>query len=244
MNTAAEIGELLAEQLDVIDGGKLTVYPDLVQGSDDWHAQRRGIVTASAVGKLVTPAKLAVADNDTSRRLTALLVAERITGWTDPTYVSDDMLRGVYDEPRAVEHYAEHYAPVTTVGFMVREINGVRIGYSPDGLVGDDGAIEAKSEKASIHLQTILADELPSQHMAQLQCGLLVSGRKWIDLLSYCGGMPMWVKRAYPDGQWFAAILAAVGQFEQTADEMTATYHAAVEGLATTERSIEQEMVI
>jgi hypothetical protein len=35
--------------------------------------------------------------------------------------------------------------------------------------------------------------------MAQLQCGLLVSGREWIDYVSYCGGMPMYVKRVLPD---------------------------------------------
>ena len=54
-------------------------YPDIEQGTPEWHDIRRGIVTASAVGKLVTPT-LKVADNDTSRALTATLVAERITG--------------------------------------------------------------------------------------------------------------------------------------------------------------------
>lgn len=244
MSARSEIGELLVEQLDVIDGGKLTVYPDLIQGTDEWFDQRRGIVTASSIGKLITPSKLQPADNDTSRGLTALLVAERITGYTDPTFVSDDMLRGIYDEPRAVEHYGEHHAPVTTVGFMVREFGGLRIGFSPDGLVGDDGAIECKSEKAKIHLQTFLAGEVPAHHMPQLQCGLLVSGRKWIDFASYCGGMPMFVKRVLPDPRWFAAIVAAVEQFEQTAAEMVATYQAAVEGFPMTERIVDFEIVI
>jgi hypothetical protein len=71
------------------------------------------------------------ANNDYSRALTALLVAERITGWTDPSTSVDDMLRGTEDEPRAVEVYSEHYAPVTTTGFMVRDDWGFRIGYSP-----------------------------------------------------------------------------------------------------------------
>jgi hypothetical protein len=46
--------------------------------------------------------------------------------------------------------------------------------------------------------------------MAQLQCGLLVSGRKWIDYVSYCGGMPLYVKRVEPDERWFDAIVEAV----------------------------------
>jgi hypothetical protein len=80
--------------------------------------------------------------------------------------------------------------------------------------------------------------------MAQLQCGLLVSGRKWIDYVSYCGGMPLYVKRVEPDQRWFDAIVAAVTQFEQTAAEMVAALRAIDEGLPVTERVVEQEMWI
>jgi hypothetical protein len=87
----------------------LTILPDLLQGTDEWLDQRRGMVTASVVGKLITAKTVKPAANDDSRALTAQLVAERITGWTDPNYVSDDMLRGIEDEPRAVEVYSERY---------------------------------------------------------------------------------------------------------------------------------------
>jgi hypothetical protein len=212
----------------------LHVLPDLIQGTDEWHDQRRGIVTASVVGRLITA----------SRALTAQLAAERITGYTDPTYVSDDMLRGTFDEPFAVDVYREHYAPVTTVGFMVRDDWGFKIGYSPDGLVGEDGLIEVKSRRQKKQLQTILADEVPPENMAQLQCGLLVSGREWIDYVSYCGGMHLYRTRVYPDQKWQDAIVAAVAQFEKAAALMAADYAKAVEGLPMTERVIEEEMVI
>jgi hypothetical protein len=222
----------------------LTILPDLEQGSDAWHDQRRGIVTASMVGRLLTSTGK-VANNDTSRTLTAQLVAERITGWTDPVFVSDDMLRGHDDEPRAVEVYAEHYAPVETVGFMVREFDhGMRLGYSPDGLVGDDGLIEVKSRRAKKQLQTILEDEVPAENMAQLQCGLLVSGRAFVDYVSFCGGMPLYVKRIEPDPEWFEAIEQAVTNFEVAAALMVADYEAAITGRPTTERVIELEMVL
>ena len=32
----------------------LTILPELEQGTPEWHDQRRGIVTASVVGKLIT----------------------------------------------------------------------------------------------------------------------------------------------------------------------------------------------
>lgn len=222
----------------------LTVLPDLIQGTDEWHDQRRGMVTASVVDQLLTTKTIKPAANDASRSLVALLVAERITGWTDPTFVGDDMLRGWEDEPRAVETYSEHFAPVTTTGFMVRDDWGFRIGYSPDGLVGDDGLVEVKSRRPKKHLQTILAGEVPAENMAQIQCGLLVSGRAWCDYLSYCGGMPLFPIRVEPDQRWFDAIIAAVSQFEETAAQMVQQYEAAVAGLPATERLLDLEMVI
>lgn len=213
----------------------LTEYPDLEQRSPEWYAARCGIVTASAVGALLTPT-LKVADNDHSRGLTALLVAERITGHVEPTYQSDDMLRGELDEPVARDLYSEHYSAAYESGFMVRDDWGFRIGFSPDGLVGENGLIEVKSRRQKKHLQTILADEVPPENMAQLQCGLLVSGRLWIDYVSYCGGMPLYVKRVFPDMKWFAAILAAVSKFEDTADKWTASYAERTKDMPATER--------
>ena len=222
----------------------LIEFPDVIQGSDPWHDQRRGIVTASVVGRLLTSTGK-VASNDTSRTLVAQLVAERITGWTDPVYVSDDMLRGHDDEPRAVCAYAEYKdTDVRHVGFLVRDDWGFSIGYSPDGLVGDSGLVEVKSRRAKKQLQTILEDAVPAENMAQLQCGLLVSGREWCDYVSYCGGMPLYVKRVYPDPEWFDAIVAAVTSFELAASLMTEQYEAATAGLPATERIVEMEMVI
>ena len=217
---------------------------ELLQGSDEWLAARRGIVTASIVGQLITPKTIKPSANDTSRALTTLLVAERITGWTDPVYVSDDMMRGAMDEPVARDLYSRHYASAVEIGFMVRDDWGFRIGYSPDGLVGDDGLIEVKSRRAKAQLATILADEVPAENMAQIQCGLLVSGREWCDYVSYCGGMPLWVKRVTPDQRWFVTIVEAVLIFERAAEQMVAEYQNAVAGLPATERTIYQEMVI
>lgn len=223
----------------------LHLFNDIEQGSDEWHAVRRGIVTASVVDQLITTKTLKPAANETSRGLTMHLAAERITGYTEPVYVSADMERGNFDEPFARDLYSETYAPVSELGFMVRDDWGFQIGYSPDGLVGEGGLIEVKSRRQKIHLRTILADEVPAENMAQIQTGLLVSGRAWCDYLSYCGGMPMWRKRVLPDEKWQQAIIDAVAGFEENAAQMIATYQAAVEGMPATER-IEQyaEMVI
>ena len=213
----------------------LHILPDLLQGSAEWHDQRRGMVTASTVGKLLTPT-LKVADNETSRALTYSLVAERISGFTEETAMTSDMWRGVEAEPFARDVYAGHFAAVDEVGFMVREEADWTLGYSPDGLVGDDGLIEIKAPRAKTHVLTILRDEVPAHHMAQCQAGLLVSGRSWIDFVSYVGGLPLYVKRVLPDPAWHEAIKAACIAFEANAARIVADYRERTAHMPKTER--------
>jgi predicted phage-related endonuclease len=218
----------------------LTTYSaeDYPQRSPQWLELRRGIVTASIVGTLVTPATVKVASNDDSRRLVDLLAVERINGYNDdPSYQNLDMWRGEIEEPRAREKYAEHHGvAVDEVGFMIRKGDGWTLGCSPDGLVGLDGGIEVKCPRAKTHLRTILDDEVPSGYMAQIQAALLVSGRQWWDYISWSGGMPMYQKRVLPDGKWHDAIREAVIACESAIAVTRAKYEAAVDGLPMTER--------
>jgi hypothetical protein len=209
---------------------------DVVQGSGEWEDARRGMVTASVVGTLITPKTIKVADNIDSRALTMELVAERITGFTEPSYASFDMERGQYDEPTARNLYSEHIAPVTEAGFIVRDDWGFSLGYSPDGLVGEDGLLEVKSRAQKKHLATILSGEVPTENIPQLQCGLLVTDRAWVDYCSYCAGMPLYIIRVYPDPTWKEAIVQAGLALEKSARAMLSAYDAAVIGFPPTER--------
>ncbi len=215
----------------------LTIYRELEQGTDEWLAARCGILTASTIGQLITPKTVKVANNDISRGLTTSLVAERITGHVETIIPTRDMERGTLDEPYARDAYAKReQVRVDEVGFMVRDFSGHPLGYSPDGLVGDGGLIEIKSRRQKKHLATVLADEVPLENMAQIQAGLLVSGRAWCDYVSYCGGMPLCIKRVLPDPSWVATIHDALEQFEDAALKMTRAYDNAVAGLPVTER--------
>lgn len=214
----------------------LTNYADIEQRTPEWFDVRRGVVTASSVGTLITPKTIKPAANPKSRALVEQLVAERISGWTDPTHMNDDMWRGVLEEDRAVAVYAEHYAPVTRSGFMTEDRFGFTIGYSPDGLIAEDGLLEVKCPRAKAHVQTILADAVPEQYMAQCQTALLVSGRDYLDYVSFVGGLPLYRKRVEPDEKWFAAIVDAVGAFEAIAAKQVADYNSRVVGMPATER--------
>lgn len=218
------------------EASSLHIYNNIAQGTDEWLGLRCGILTASVIGQLITPKTIKPASNDYSRALTTHLVAERITRHVEPVYVSADMERGTLDEPYARDIYSEHYEPAHEVGFMVRDFGWGRIGYSPDGLVGDRGLIEIKSRRQKKHLATILADEVPLENMAQIQTGLLVSGRDWLDYISYCGGMPLYTKRVLPDPKWHTAILEAAKEFEDTAAVMIGNYRLQTAGKPTTKR--------
>lgn len=222
----------------------LKIYDTLEQGSDEWLEARRGILTASTIGQLITPFTVRPASNDKSRALKDILVAERVTGWVEPVYVSADMLRGQEDEPVARDLYREHYAPVEEVGFMRMDEPGFTLGYSPDGLVGSDGLIEIKSRKPKAQLQTILNDTVPPFNRAQLQAGLLVSGREWVDYCSYASGMPFYVTRVYRDERWIETIRTVVTEFETYAAETVARYEEVTASMPTTTRIKELEMTI
>lgn len=212
----------------------LTIH-DVEQGTDEWLELRRGIVTASTVGRLITTRTIQPAENNTSRELERVLLAERITDRTVPSFYTPDMMRGTLEEPIARDLYSRHYAPVEQTGIMIEDRWGYQIGYSPDGLVGDDGLIEIKSRKPVKHIRTIFEDAVPSENMAQLQCGLLVSGREWIDYVSYCNGMPLYVQRVFPEARWQETIIAAAGNLEDAINHDRWIYDEVTKGMPQTE---------
>jgi len=213
----------------------LTIYDTLEQGSEQWLDARAGLVTASVVGKLITPS-LKLADNETSRGLIETLAAERITGHVDFVFPNADMQRGTMDEPYCRDIYAANYAPVTEVGFMRLDTDDYSLGFSPDGLVSDAGLIEIKSRRPRIQIQTILSGSIPMANRAQIYCGLFVSGREWLDFISYAGGWHMYVERVYPDPQWFEVIHEATVKAEKDIADLIKRYEVASQGLVLAER--------
>lgn len=221
----------------------IKIYDDVIQGSDLWHSLRNGRLTASEMKLIITPT-LAIAKNEKTRAHVYELAAQRVTQYTEPSYIGDDMMRGWEDEGKAKAKYAEHYAPITDVGFVTNNKWGFTIGYSPDGLISDDGLIECKSRRQKFQMETIVNNFVPDEHMIQCQTGLLVTERKWLDYISYCGGMPMCVIRVYPDDEVQTAIIEAAQAFEIKVAEVMDKYKENIDGLITTERTIESEMIV
>ena len=223
-------------------------YPEIEQGTDDWYACRCGVLTASEMKRIITPKTLKYSDNPDSRTHLNELLAQRITRYVEPTYITDDMLRGKEDEIAARLAYAEHFAPVEEVGFITNDEWGFVIGCSPDGLVGDDGGIECKSRRQKYQVSTIVSGTVPDEHVIQVQTCMLVAQRPWWDYVSYCAGLPMDVIRAEADLRIQTAIVAAARAFEETLEEKLEVYCDTVRSgkrkLIPTVRTIEQEMYI
>lgn len=206
----------------------VTYHREIVQGSAEWLEIRRGILTASETKLIVTPT-LKVASNDKERAHLYELLAQRVTKYVEPHFQSYDMERGQFDEEHARTKYSETYAPVTECGFITNDRLGFTIGYSPDGLVGDDGLIECKSRIQKWQMQTLVEcvakQEIPSDFIIQVQTGLLVSEREWCDFVSYSGGMMMAVVRVYPMPEVQEAIIAAATAFEARLTEKLEIYN-------------------
>lgn len=225
-------------------------HRDLIQGSEEWHAARCGLLTASEVKLILTPT-LKIANNDKTRAHVWELAAQRISRYVEPSYISDDMLRGWEDEIAARDLYSASFAPVEQVGFVTNDKWGFTIGYSPDGLIGDDGLLECKSRRQKFQIQTIVENyrdgSAPDDFLLQVQTGLLVTERKWIDLVSYSGGLPMIPIRIEADAEVQDAILEAAAGFEAKVADAIADYHAALDAglrLVATERRVETEMYL
>lgn len=188
------------------------------QGQSDWFAARLGIVTASHFKDVISKGR-GKSESQTRRTYMMKLLAERITGEVQPGHYNEHMLRGHEDEPKARDTYEFLSGnKVRQVGIIVDKT--LRAGFSPDGLVGEDGCIEIKSKMAHLHIDCILKDEVPVEHMAQIQGGLLVSGRKWCDFVSYCRApeLDLFIKRVERDEEAISKIRDAIVEFNKQID--------------------------
>jgi len=184
----------------------LEIFEDLEQGSESWLQLRAGLVTASEFSQV-----LAKGAGKTRHTLLLKKAGERITGNPMDSYSNEDMKRGSEQEGGARELYVTHSGnKVTECGFMK---NG-NAGYSPDGLIGEDGLVEIKSRLAHIQADSLLKDAVPSANIAQIQGGLWISQRKYLDYVSYCPGMPLFIKRVEPDLIYQENLKQALQTFE------------------------------
>ena len=171
------------------------------QQSPEWFKARKGLMTASH----------ATAIGNSGKGLETYIhemMAEYYSSKDKEQFVSKDTERGNEYEPVAREIYEfERDVVVQEVGFLKRDDY---VGASPDGLVDEDGGIEIKcvDDKNYFKYLRFGEDEIDSGYIWQIQMNLLITGRKWWDLIIYNPNFKksMLVYRILPDQEKFEAL--------------------------------------
>lgn len=192
------------------------VYHDVEQGSTDWHAARCGKTTASTFSAILAGSEERKGRATLMRRL----VGEIMTGEVRETYTSKEMEEGKLYEPEVRAWYArKKFAEVTQTGFIYNP--AVDAGWSPDGLVGDEGAIEIKWHTPAVMVAILDKGTLPLEHRPQCHGGLWVGRRKWIDLILYSHPkMPKYVARIELDLVFQKEISNEIEKFNWERDQL------------------------
>lgn len=158
---------------------------DFEQGSPDWFAARLGIVTASELSKV-----LAKGEGKTRKKYMLQLAAETLTRRPTESYTNGHMERGKEQEEMARELIELRLGKaIATTGFIKNHT--LRIGCSPDGLIGPDHGLEIKCCLGDIQLDRLDNGSIPSEHRAQVEGSLLASGFKSWTFCSYSPDLPL-----------------------------------------------------
>jgi hypothetical protein len=175
------------------------------QNSPEWFEARRGIPTASQFKAI-----LAKGEGKTRRTYMMKLAGELITGERMESFSNEYTERGHEFEPEARDLYQfQTGAELRRVGF----IRNGKAGCSPDSLIGEDGGLEIKSQSPHLLIETILKDEFPTEHRAQVQGTLWITKRQWWDIAVYYRGVPLFKKRTHRDEKYIQTLATEVDRF-------------------------------
>lgn len=189
------------------------------QGSPEWFAARMGIPTASEFSTVQAKGRSG-GDSKTRRTYMLKLAGEILTGAPMDHFGNGHTERGHEMEPDARRLYAlAADCEPELIGFA----RDGRKGCSPDALVGSDGLLEIKTKLPHLLIDLILSDKFPSEHYAQCQGALWVTGRSWIDLAVYCPGIPLYTKRLERDEPYISALASAVDEFNAELDDVVSS---------------------
>lgn len=167
----------------------MKVFENVEQRSELWNNLRAGIPTASEFDKILTEGgKLSKqAEAYAVKKVTEIYLKRPIM----KELYTRSINRGQIEEETAIWLYEKTTGhTVKKVGFITDD-NG-HYGYSPDGLIGQCGAIEVKSPDEDTHMAYLLEPEkLVKAYRHQNQGALFVGDElEWIDMWSWHADLP------------------------------------------------------
>lgn len=160
------------------------------QNTPEWYAVRAGKVTGSKADCLLSQGK-GGAESTGRRNYRAQLAVERILGRSleEGGYESPGMRAGKENEPFArLAYEAQTGELAQEAGFAY--LPNMAAGCSVDGFIGDDGILECKCPNHANHIEYLQRCRIPPEYVPQVTHNLYVTGRQWVDFVSYNPQMP------------------------------------------------------
>ena len=122
------------------------------------------------------------------------------------------MEQGAVLESEAIPFYEMAYdVNIRRVGYC--STDDMKIGCSPDGLIGENSGIEVKCPLPQTHLRYLLDGGLPKEYSAQVHGAMFVTKRpRWV-FMSYCRKLPPLIVNVGSDQQIQAVLREALDGF-------------------------------
>ena len=187
----------------------MSIHIEVDQNTAAWSEMRLGVPTASEMKRIVTKTcKLSTARADYIDEL----LQEWYTGEPYNDFNGEWLEYGKTHEPEALAYYEFHRnTEIAPAGIFFKD-SSKTIAASPDGLVGEQGLLEAKCRSLK-HYMRAVRKGIPNDDWCQCQSQLWVSEREWCDYLSFFPGLRPLMLRIEPDAEYHAALDKAMPKF-------------------------------
>lgn len=192
------------------------------QGSDEWLAARRGVITGSRFKDCRDRLK----NGNPSEKMLgyAMDVArERCGGAPEPAFVTSAMRTGTEQEAFARRAYEQRFGVMCEEAGFICDDQRV-FGASVDSFVDDDGIVEIKTMVSSKTLFKAVVSGDISEYIDQCNGAMWLFHRKWVDLCLWAPDLPgekLFVRRIVRDDNVIAelerdllAFARMVGEYE------------------------------
>lgn len=197
----------------------MIIHDQVDQGKLEWKLLRLGRTTGSRFKEVTSKGP------ELKGRTNYMfeLAAERLSGELSKYYTSPAMIWGTQTEPAAREQYEFITGnEVVQVGFVEYDDD---TGCSPDGMPLD-GLLEIKCPETKTFMRWVMADKVPTEHMAQIQGQLWICEKDWCDFVAYDPRIPKgyFCKRVYRDEKKIRGIIADVYKFNNEVKELESKF--------------------
>jgi len=197
---------------------------ELIQGSEEWFAVRRGKITASRLSDLMKKTKYGESTYKT--RLRMELAIERITGKSASSVVMNQAMHdGIEREPDARTLFEAVTGKEVALCGSFDHPEIVNTSASPDGLLrGENAILEIKCPTAVTHARNLMADGMDRRYLFQVAWQMACTESTHGYFASYHPDFPTDLRLKYVrverDDDLILDISKAVRQFDMEVEDL------------------------